>query len=407
MIKKLRDIGPGALVAAAFIGPGTVTVCTLAGARYGFQLLWVMVFSTVATLVLQEMSLRLGLVTGKGLVRAIKDSMHHPFIRHVAIGLVLAAILLGNAAYEAGNISGSVLGIRLIFGDLSRNLGTHEISLWPFVTGVLAFALLFTGKYKLIERSLISLVIVMSLAFLLSSWMTRPGMISIMEGLFIPRIPEGSGMTVIALIGTTVVPYNLFLHASLVQEKWKGAEAIPKARRDAYLSIILGGIVSTSIIICGAALGQRELHNAADMAIALEPLFGSKARILLATGLFAAGITSAITAPLAAAYVAGESFGWKADIKSGGFRRISSLVLLTGVVIASTGLRPFAVIRFAQFTNGLLLPLIAIFLLWVMNRRDITGNFRNTLWQNILSLGIVLITVVLGAKSLAAVLGWL
>ena len=135
----------------------------------------------------------------------------------------------------------------------------------------------------------------------------------------------------------------------------------------------------------------------------LEPLFGIYAKYFLAVGLFAAGITSAITAPLAAAYVAQECFNWEYDLKSRKFRSICIVILVLGVIFSSTGFKPIEVIKFAQVANGILLPIIAGFLLWVMNRSSVLGKYRNTKFQNILGLIIVLITLVLGIKSIAKV----
>ena len=129
MIKNyLKNIGPGPLVAAAFIGPGTVTVCTLAGVGFGFALLWAMVFSVIATLVLQEMSARLGIITQKGLSEVIRTEIKHPFFKNIVILLILSAILIGNAAYEAGNISGGVLGLEAIFGNTNIKSGNLSIN---------------------------------------------------------------------------------------------------------------------------------------------------------------------------------------------------------------------------------------------------------------------------------------
>ena len=407
MKNPLRDVGPGALVAAAFIGPGTVTVCTIAGAKYGFVLLWAMVFSTIATIVLQEMAARLGLVGKMGLATAVRKSIGNTAVRWVGIMLIMAAIIVGNAAYEAGNISGGVLGLEGIFQNPVLALGNISIRLFSLFVGLLAFVLLYTGNYRIIERFLVALVVLMSLAFLTTAIITQPNLLGMIKGMFIPRFPKGSWLMVMALIGTTVVPYNLFLHASLVQEKWKDERDLAKARKDTTISILLGGIVSMSIIICAASVQRMEVAGVADLATGLEPLFGRNAKYLLSIGLFAAGITSAITAPLAAAYVAKGCFGWQGDLKSIKFRSIWMLILGLGVIFSSTGFKPIEIIKFAQVANGILLPVIAGFLLWIMNRVDILGSFKNSKVQNMLGGAIVIITLLLGFKSIAKVFGWI
>ena len=398
-----KDFGPGVLIAAAFIGPGTVTVCTLAGAQFGFTLLWAMVFSIVATIVLQEMAARLGLISKKGLASSLRKEISNPTVKILVIILVMAAIMVGNAAYEAGNISGGVLGLEAIVEDVTFLIGGKTIKGFSILIGFIAFILLYIGNYKLLEKSLISLVIVMSLSFVITAVLTRPDFYNIVKGLFIPSFPEGSILTIMALIGTTVVPYNLFLHASIVREKWKNKTDLKKVRKDTIVSISLGGVISIAIIICAVAITTKEVAGAEDLAMGLEPLFGIYAKYFLAVGLFAAGITSAITAPLAAAYVAQECFNWEYDLKSRKFRSIWIIILVLGVIFSSTGFKPIEVIKFAQVANGILLPIIAGFLLWVMNRSSVLGKYRNTKFQNILGLIIVLITLVLGIKSIAKV----
>ena len=404
MIKNwFKNIGPGPLVAAAFIGPGTVTVCTLAGVNFGFALLWAMLLSIVATIVLQEMSARLGLVSQKGLSEVITTELSNPVLRIVAIVLILSAIVIGNAAYEAGNISGCVLGLESLFGDLKLELFDTSFGVYPLIIGLIAFILLYIGNYKVLEKALISLVILMSLAFLITAILTKPDISEIFKGLFVPKFSNDSILTVIALVGTTVVPYNLFLHASLVKEKWSNATDLKFARKDTVIAVVLGGIVSMCIIISAAAIKSAEVNNAADLAKGLEPLFGDYASYFLSLGLFAAGITSAITAPLAAAYVATGCLGWRSTMTSKRFRMVWMFILGLGVLFSSIGFKSIEIIKFAQVANGLLLPIIAGFLLWIMNKSAILGAYKNSLIQNILGFIIFGIAVFLGVKSILKV----
>ncbi|TVZ14020.1 Nramp family divalent metal transporter [Maribacter sp. MAR_2009_72] len=397
MFKKL---GPGVLVAAAFIGPGTVTACTLAGVDFGFSLLWAMVLSIFATYVLQEMSARLGIVTQKGLADVIKQELHTTWVRNSVIGLILCAIIIGNASYEAGNIGGATLGMQALFGISYSNW-------YPYILGSLAFILLYFGSYKTLEKVFIFLVLIMSLSFLATALLTGPNIAQLLKGLFIPSIPEKGILTIIALVGTTVVPYNLFLHAALVSEKWKLKSDLNLAKRDTLISIFLGGLVSISIMISAAAITTTEVNSVMDMAKALEPLYGSAALYFMGIGLFAAGITSAITAPLAAAYVANSCFGWKAKLNDTRFRLVWMIILILGVFFLSFGIKPIQVIKFAQITNGLLLPIIAVFLLWVVNRAGVMGSYKNNLVQNCIGIFIIILSVILGVKSILSVIGLL
>ncbi|REE07873.1 NRAMP (natural resistance-associated macrophage protein)-like metal ion transporter [Winogradskyella pacifica] len=403
MKKFFKNIGPGPLVAAAFIGPGTVTVCTLAGVNFGFALLWAMALSIFATVILQEMAARLGIVSQKGLSEIIREEIKHPIVKGIAILLIISAIVIGNAAYEAGNISGGALGMEAIVGNVVWEIGQLKLNIMSLIIGAIAFVLLYIGDYKVLEKAFVFLVILMSFAFITTAILTKPNLLEILKAVVIPVAPEGSILTIIALIGTTVVPYNLFLHASLAKTKWKSKSDLPIAKKDTLVAVILGGTVSMCIIIAASAIQKQSITNTSDLALGLEPLFGSFAKYFLAIGLFAAGITSAITAPLAAAFVTSGCLGWEADLKSKKFKSVWMVIVVLGVVFSSIGVKSIEIIKFAQVANGLLLPVIAGFLLWVMNKSSVLGSYVNSKFQNVLGIIILIITIFLGVKGILSV----
>lgn len=393
-----KKIGPGVLVAAAFIGPGTITACSLAGVRFGFALLWAILLSILATMVLQEMAARLGLITKMGLADAITKEIGQAWFKYLILGIVLGAILIGNTAYEAGNIGGAVLGLEAIFGPTLNTL-------YPIIVGSFAIGLLWIGSYKNLERIFIVLIGLMSISFLITAVLTKPKLLPLLEGLFIPRVQTGSWFTVVSLVGTTVVPYNLFLHASLVNKKWKSYRDLKWVQWDTVFSIGIGGLVSIAVIVASAAIPKGEINTVMDLALGLEPLFGAGARFFMGLGLFAAGLTSAITAPLAAAYVANSCFGWKASTKDWRFRSVWLLIILIGVFSLSFDFKPIQIIKFAQVANGLLLPIMAILLLWLVNSKKIMRHYVNTKWQNFTALLIIVLSIVLGLRSIVKVIG--
>lgn len=399
----LKNLGPGILVSAAFIGPGTVTVCTLAGVEFGYSLLWALVLSIFSCIILQEMAARLGVVSQKGLSDVIREEIKKPIFRVLAIILIFSAIVIGNAAYEAGNITGAVLGAEAIFGIQNLQIGDFKLNLWSIFIGAVAFILLFTGSYKTLEKIFIGLVLLMSISFVLTAILTKPDILEILSGL-IPTSNAAGLLTVMAIVGTTVVPYNLFLHASLVSEKWKEASYLPIARKELIVSIILGGTVSMAILISAASSGLANVNSAADMAVSLQPLFGKFATWFMSLGLLAAGITSSITAPLAAAYVVKGCFGWEGGMKSTKFKTVWAVVLILGVFFSSLQINPIEIIRFAQIANGILLPVIAIFLFWVVNKASVLGKHRNSKLQNVLGLLVIALSVFLGIKAILSVL---
>ena len=396
MLKRIKNIGPGALVAAAFIGPGTVTACTLAGANYGYTLLWALLFATVATIILQEMSARLGLVTQKGLGETLRDILEHSIWKWPLYILIIVALYLGNAAYEAGNLSGAALGLEALV-DKSQYL--YQIAV--VAISLLAAFLLWRGSYKQIERMLVVLVMIMALAFISTFVAVGPDLGALFRGMFRPEIPDGSLLTVIALIGTTVVPYNLFLHASAVKAKWSSVVDLHHARTDTTVAIGIGGLVTILIASTAAASmfgSGLQISGAGDMAVQLEPLFGSFSKYMLGLGFFAAGLSSSITAPLATAYAITELMGIKGGTQSRTFKFIALSVILVGTIFSLTGTKPITIILAAQFANGLLLPIIAIFLLYAMNQKSLLGNYANKWLGNILGCGVVVITAGLGVR---------
>jgi NRAMP (natural resistance-associated macrophage protein)-like metal ion transporter len=406
---RIKSIGPAALVTAAFIGPGTVTTCSIAGAKFGYALLWGLLFSIIATIVLQEMSARLGIVTRKGLGEALREQAKNPITMFITGFLVLSAIVIGNAAYETGNILGGALGLETITGISKVSFGSlFSVNIWGPIIGLFAFVIMMIGSYKALEKMLISLVILMSLAFISTTIVIAPNLGEILKGTFVPSLPNGSILTIVGLIGTTVVPYNLFLHASVVQERWKDKSGLKEARTDIFISIAIGGLISMSIVITSAAafMGTgTEIKNAGDMAFQLQPLLGNWAKVFMAFGLFAAGVSSAVTAPLAAAYAAAGILGWKKDFKDKKFKAVWIFILLIGIVFSAIGFKPIQAIIFAQITNGILLPIIAVYLLWIMNSKKILGDYRNKLLSNIIGFIVVLVAIGLGLRSILNVLG--
>lgn len=392
-MKWFRDIGPGVLIAAAFIGPGTVTLCTIAGASFGYSLIWAIVLSTFATIVLQEMSLRIGLVTRMNLAEVIRTSIKSVLLNRLIILLIISSIIIGNTAYEAGNITGASLGISAI-------INYESINYIPVFIGLIAFVILYQGDYKILERSLVSLVIIMSMSFFITAIMTKPDITNLLNGIFKPKVNSSNLIVVLGLIGTTVVPYNIFLHSSLVSEKWNSIDKLKVARIESFISILLGGLVSLSIIITAASVSNQNVTGVIDLAKGLEPLYGKFAIYFLGLGLFASGITSSITAPLAAAYVAKSCFGWNNSLKSNRFRLVWIFILITGVIVSMININPIEIIKFAQFSNSLLLPIIAIILLWLINDKNIINPKYNYKYQNIFGFFIVIISLILGIKGL-------
>jgi len=296
------------------------------------------------------------------------------------------------------------LGIEAIAGNELPAYRTPIILLLIAVAAIL----ILIGNPRWFTRILIALVLLMSLSFLLTFILTKPDVIALVKGLQ-PTIPEGSLMTAIALMGTTIVPYNLFLHAATVKQFWTKETDLPKAQTDNMVSIGIGGLVSITILAtaAGALFGQdMDIKNATDMARQMNPLFGDFAGQTLGAGLFAAGLTSMITAPLATGYIVQEIIGRKSGSKDQRvFKATALLILLAGAVGASLNYSPIEIIFVAQIANGLLLPVIALFLLKLANDRKLLGKYSNGLRANLAGGFILLATTFLGVRLILRAIG--
>jgi len=391
---KRSSFGPGFLVAAAFIGPGTVTSCSMAGARFGYSLIFALVFATVTTIILQQMTGRLSLGSKHDLGQALREFPQSRLTKSIFAILTLSSITFGCAAYEAGNIIGGSLGLEMVTSVSQKS--------WVAIISLIAIFILSRGKYKLVEKFLIFLVFLMSVSFLTTLVIIKPDLLSILKGM-IPSFPKNSLYLILALVGTTVVPYNLFLHSSAVKEKWKSITHLKEVKRDLLLSVSLGGIISASIVVTSAVAFYGKgisLESGIQLGQQLKPLFGSITNFLFGLGFFAAGLSSALTAPYAAAFASSGVLGWKGGHDSKGFKRVWLGVILAGLIVsylrAAFNFNPLSVIIFAQVANGFVLPVASIFLLFVLNNRQKMGKLVNSIKQNILGTLIILIVSFLG-----------
>ena len=394
-MRRLLSVLLWSVIAAAFIGPGTVTTAAQAGNRFGLVLLWALMFSTVATLVLQEAAARLTVVSGENLGRALRSDSRGGAGGVLVLAVVLGAVVLGCAAYEAGNILGGVAGAALAI-PLPRGVLT-------VACGVLAAGVLFLGTPRQVARLLSLLVAVMGAAFLVTAASLAPDLGELLRGALVPATPAGSGLLILGLVGTTVVPYNLFLGSGLA-----AGERLGELRFGLTVAVVLGGVISMGVLVVGSAVAGDFTFGA--LAEVLVSRLGGWARGLFATGLFAAGLSSAITAPLAAAITARsvfarggsspeESTRW--GDRSWRFRAVWGSVVAAGVVFGVTDVQPIPAIVLAQALNGVLLPLVAVYLALVVNDRrrmgeeGLNGTFANTVLA-----AVVAVTVLLGVTNL-------
>ena len=387
-------------MAAAFIGPGTITMCSIAGAQFKYGLIWALIVSILLTMFIQLTAIRIGLTTKNTLSNLIKYQFQNVLLKYTSILLIISAIFIGNSAYEAGNISGAVMGFELLFGD---SFQFNQINIFSILSGMLALPLIIFGNNKVLEKILIILVLIMSFSFVFTVFIVGVDFKLLFSSSNIFSFPADSILTIAGLIGTTVVPYNIFLHVALVNNRWKSSMDLKFANFDTIVSISIGGLISLCILLTAAGLNNTDILNAVDLANSLQPLYGDFSKYVVAIGLLSAGLTSSITAPIAAAYVVCGCFGFSTNRKSNLFKVIAVIVLLIGVIFSSIGISPIEFIKFAQVTNGILLPLIVIFLLFLANNTRLLKNKTNNHFQNILGLIVIGFCLLLCYRSIAKV----
>ena len=392
---RLGSILLWSAIAAAFIGPGTVTAAASAGVGPGMAVLWAIVFSGIATFTLQEFAGRLAIATGGDLAAVLRRRYSHGAARFLVLALVAGAVLLGCAAYEAGNILGGVAGAMLAI-DLPRGVLTLALA-------VAAVALLLLGSPQRIAQAMAVFVALMGAGFLLVAASLAPSVSSVASGI-VPDVSllgeEAALLTILALVGTTVVPYNLFLGSALAR-----GQTVGQMRLGLIIAVGLGALITAAILVVGTALdGEFSFETLADT---LAGQLGEWARTGLALGLLAAGLSSAVTAPLAAALTARGLFGniddprWAA--KGRRFRSVWAAVIVIGAGFGLADVRPGPAILAAQAFNGALLPLVALFLLATMNDPTLQRGAANGPLANAVGVFVVGIACMLGLVALARV----
>ena len=350
------------LVAAAFIGPGTVTTAARAGTEGGWRYAAYVALAAVAGFLLMEMAARVRLVSDQPLGRVLG-----PGARWLSV-LLFAAVVLGCAAYQAGNLLGAYGGLQLLW-PAGRG--------WVLALGGLALAVLWRGRPAAIARALALVVAAMGILFVVAAlWTVTSG-----------QQLTGAGVvttaTVVGLVGTTIVPYNFFLASALGR-----GQSLPDMRAGLTGSFVVGGLITLSIVLVGSTAPAFTTFT--DLARTLVQGLGGWSKGVLGFGLFAAGFSSAVTAPLAAGLAGRELVGtdrprrWGARGRA--FRLVWGGVLLVGLTVAWFGVEIIPVILAAQVVNGLLLPLVAAVVLTLANDRRVVREHVNAGWQNVAGL---------------------
>jgi Mn2+/Fe2+ NRAMP family transporter len=392
----LMILGPGIITGSVDNDAGGITTYSVAGAVYGYGLIWTLIPSFIVLVVIQEMNARMGIVTGKGLADLIRENAGIKITFFIFVGLLLSGI--GNTTTEFAGVAGSME----VFGI------TKYISV-P-VVAVLVWFLVVKGTYKIAER--IFLVFSLSLlTYVVSAIMGKPDWKEIGTAVVRPEVELNtqSLTMVIALVGTTIAPWMQFYMQSTVIEKGLKMKHFRYTMADIIVGCIVTVVVAFFIMVaCGSTLHPNGIviNEAKDAALSLRPLAGNLASQVFAFGLFIASIFSATILPLATAYFVCEAFGFEAGIDKKWDEAKEFYVLYTGIIIISViiimipnaPLIPISI--WSQVINGILLPVVLISMMILINKRKIMGTYTNKPLTNIIGWAAVIILVILSLTLL-------
>jgi Mn2+/Fe2+ NRAMP family transporter len=372
------------VAASAGNDAGGIATYASAGAKYGYDLIWVMVIVTLSLAVVQEMCARLGAATGRGLLDLIRERFGIGWSL-VAVGVILIA--------NGGLVISEFVGI----GAAAELMGVNKYIAIPISAAILWYLIIF-GSYKWVEKIFLAMTLVF-FAYPIAAIMAHPNWREVASGAFIPRIHRDSDylFILVGLLGTTITPYmQLFQQSSLV-EKGVARRHYRPERIDAYVGAIFSNLMSVFMIIATAATlhfaGKTEINSAADAAKALEPVAGPSASMLFSVGLLGASLLAGAVLPLATAYAISETFGLPKGINLDFRRARVFFYLFTGLIILGAWLAlipNLPVIQLLigiQVLNGALLPIVLFFIIRLINDKTLVGDLKNTAFYNVLAWG--------------------
>jgi NRAMP (natural resistance-associated macrophage protein)-like metal ion transporter len=398
-------VGPGIITANVDNDAGGITTYSLAGAQYGTKLLWTLIPITIALVVVQEMSARMGVVTGKGLADLIRENFGVKVTFWMSIALVLAN--LGNVIAE--------------FAGVAASLEIFQVPRWVSVplAAAAVWLLVLKGSAKLVERVFL-VACLFYIAYPLSGFLARPDWGSTLRDTITPTF-EWNGTYVamlVGVVGTTIAPWMQFYLQSAVVEKHIKVEEYPLSRLDVVAGCIVTDVVAFFIVAaCATTLYKAgvKVETADQAALALAPLAGKYASLLFAFGLFNASFFAASILPLSTAYYVCESFGWESGIdrRYGDAKQFywlySGLIAVGAAIVLVPRLPLLTIMLVSQIVNGILLPFVLVYMLVLVNDPKLMGSHRNGRFFNavawvttVVMIALTAYLVVIGVRDLLA-----
>ena len=400
--KWLLVLGPGLIATSAGNDAGGIATYSSAGAQFGYDLIWVMILLTVSFAVVQEMCARLGAATGRGLLDLIRERFGIGWTLFV-IGIVVIA--------NGGVTLSEFVGI----GAASELLGVSRYISVPIGAALLWYLVIY-GSYAKVEKIFLLMTLVF-FAYPIAAILAHPDWSSVVRGAFVPKIEMDSKYVflLVGVLGTTITPYIQIFQQSSIVERGAARRHYGMERVDAYVGSIFSNLMSISMIIATAAtlfvIGQHDIESAADAAKALEPVAGQSAETLFAVGLLGASLLAGAVLPLATSYAVSEAFGIPKGVNLDFRRGRIFFTIFTALIVLGAGIALipnvpiFPLLVGVQVLNGVLLPIILVFILLLVNDRNLMGDLKNSRLYNFLGWGTfalitVAVVVMLGGQIL-------
>ncbi|OGS23026.1 MAG: Mn transporter [Elusimicrobia bacterium RIFOXYA2_FULL_39_19] len=391
-------MGPGIITANVDNDAGGITTYSLCGANFGYSMLWSLVPITFLLILVQEMCCRMGVVTGKGLAGIIRERFGLKITFYLMLG-----ILFSNFCVILSEFSGIASSMELFGVNKYISVSLAVLIVWSFVV---------KGSYKSVEKVFLT-ACVFYVAYLISGFMAKPDWGQVMKEFVAPQISFQISYLVmlVGVIGTTITPWmQFYLQASIV-EKGVKIQDYKYSRLDTIVGSVMVNVVAFFIIVtCSAALfqgiGHHPIQSAADAALALKPLAGEYAAFLFAFGLLNASLFALSILPLSTVFVICESFGWEIGVnktfaEAPQFYGLYTILLLFGAgIILLPGIPFIKIMFFSQVVNGVVLPVVLIFLLILINDKKIMGEYRNSKMDNYIAWPLTIITVILSILTI-------
>ncbi len=380
----LKSLGPGVITAAIVFGPSKITITSKLGALYGYSLLWIVVVAIFFMSVFAAMASRIGAATQQSLLTSIRMKWGRP--ASVAIGI---GVFLVTTSFQAGNS----IGVGISIGELYH---TSPIP-WVIAFTVLGIVLLFfRSVYSMLEKTMITLIILMLFSFVTTFFMAEPDLSKAARGFLVPTIPPGSEGLIIAFIASAFSIVGALYQSYLIPERIRIRPELRNQKHDSTTGMILLGIMSAVVIICSAAILNPkgiQVNSATDMARALEPIFGEKASTLFLIGLFGAAFSSLVGNASVGGLLLGDALGFGSNFNTRAIRYLVAMVMVIGAIIAVRfGKLPLELIVFAQSVTIFVVPFIGTMMYLVANDRELMGDKVNSpLVKVVAGIGLVLI----------------